>query len=135
MNRARLLGIILIAEDFIAELLACQVEYAVPDDIIAVIISARAQNAVYFAAEDILRQKCRDRALTECRVFGAPLIAQPRRTAFRRPDMQQCIIKRLRCFDAGVAGCIGTVCRNGRLLPAVKMICLHNILLIQNFVH
>lgn len=72
MNLAELFGIILIAELFVPELFACQVENAVPHDVVAVIIAAVAENAIDPSAEDILCKKRRNRALTEGFVFPAP---------------------------------------------------------------
>ena len=76
----------------IAELLARQVEHAVAHRVEAVIIAARLPDAVHFAAEQVLDQECRDRALPERFVIGRPVAPHPRRAGVRAPDTAEDII-------------------------------------------
>ena len=55
MYFSELLGIIGIVKYFIAELLACKVEYHISHNIVAVVVSFWSENSVNLSAEDILR--------------------------------------------------------------------------------
>ena len=63
MDFAELFGVIFVAEFFITELFACKIEEALTsiwqrNNIVAVIVSAVAEDAVNFATENILSEEC-----------------------------------------------------------------------------
>ncbi len=60
---AELFGVVFVVEFFVSELFACQVKQTLStirqrNNIVAVIVSSVAEDAVYFAAENILNQEC-----------------------------------------------------------------------------
>ena len=89
---ARLLAPV-VRQDFVAELLARQVENYIADDVIAVRSAVIGRHAVYLSAENVLRQKGGYGALTERFVVFRPTAAKPRRAGVSAPYIAQPVVK------------------------------------------
>ncbi len=115
-------GIILVHQFFIPKLLARKIKAAFSDHIVTVIVSVRSAYPIHLAAKDILRQKSRDRTLSQCLIVRCPSIAHPRRTGICTPDLRQHIIQINGCIDSLIQLCH---CLHIRLFPSIKLIFFH----------
>ena len=118
MHLAELLRVILIAELLVTELLAGQIEYAAVHDVVTMIIPAFARHAVNLASENILREKSRNRALSERAVVLAPICTKSGGAGVFAPDFAQNVIQITRSHAVGSFDI-------GRL-PAVEIVLFHD---------
>ena len=76
-----------------SELLAREVKDHVADGVVAVISASLEGYPIHIAAENVLHEKCRDRALSERRIFLRPLVTEPRRAGVLTPNAKQEIVQ------------------------------------------
>ena len=93
MDFSQLLRIILITEYLAAELFACQVENAVADNVVAVVVASRSENTENLTAENILTEESGYRALSESDILLAPFISQTGSAGISAPHMSEGVIE------------------------------------------
>jgi hypothetical protein len=85
---SQLLRIVLIGKDFISELLTCKVNDASVYIVVAMEIATTSWYSIYFAAKNVLDQKCCDRTLAQSHIVFCPFVSHPWCTSLLAPDLR-----------------------------------------------